>query len=298
MSEAFTVRVPTPEPSGDMTPPVLTASPAAGAGATTADKVTLTSELNADVYYTTDGTPAIDGGLPSDTALHYTAPIAIARQVTIHAVAFDRAGNSATFRGTYQPPPDTTPVPSAITAITGTAGQASVTLSWASGEAGVTGFGVQAYVDGAKVGALRETTARTLTISGLTAGTDYMFTVKAKNSAGYGPESTPYGPLTPTRVTDSVSITSAKWKTGDFRVIGTGSLVGAIVTVRPALASGAIDKTKSLGSAQLIPAVAPATGGTYDVRMRNAAAPPTNPLKIYVESDSGGVAGPFVVSNG
>ena len=47
-----------------------------------------------------------------------------------------------------------------------------------------------------------------------------------------------------------------------------------------------------------VPAAPPATGGTYDIRLRNANAPATNPGKVYVESDSGGVAGPFVVSNG
>jgi hypothetical protein len=95
-------------------------------------------------------------------------------------------------------------------------------------------------------------------------------------------------------VTDRVTIATAKWKSGDFRVTGTASLVG----VRPATSSGAIDRTKSLGTAQVVQAAAPATGGTYDIRLRNANAPATNPGKIYVESDSGGVAGPFVVPNG
>jgi hypothetical protein len=102
----------------------------------------------------------------------------------------------------------------------------------------------------------------------------------------------------PTKVTDRVTITTAKWKVGDFRVTGTGSLVGAIVTVRPATSTGTIDRTRSLGSAQTVAAVAPATGATYDIRLRNANAPATNPGRIFVESDSGGVAGPFVVSNG
>jgi hypothetical protein len=157
---------------------------------------------------------------------------------------------------------------------------------------------VQAYVNGAKVGTAVPTTTKTVTINSLTAGTEYYFTVKAKNAAGYGPESTPYGPLVPTKVTDTVSIGTAKWKSGDFRVTGTGSLVGAIVTVRPATSTGTIDRTKSLGTTQTVPAAPPATGGTYDIRLRNGNAPATNPGKIYVESDSGGVAGPFVVSNG
>jgi len=41
-----------------------------------------------------------------------------------------------------------------------------------------------------------------------------------------------------------------------------------------------------------------ATGGVYDLRFRNGAAPATNPGRIYVISSIGGVAGPFTVANG
>jgi hypothetical protein len=49
---------------------------------------------------------------------------------------------------------------------------------------------------------------------------------------------------------------------------------------------------------QVEPPVAPAINGTYDIRARNAAAPATNPGKIYVVSENGGVAGPFTVAQG
>jgi hypothetical protein len=298
MSAPYTVQAATPSDLGDTIKPTLTATPGDTAAVNITSRITLASEVGADIYYTLDGSPAVAGDLPSDKALLYTAPIEISTARTLHAVAFDRAGNFDTFTANYQPPPDTNPVPSAITNIVGSAGQAAVTLSWASGEAGITGYSVQAYVNGAKVGTAVPTTTKTVTINSLTAGTEYYFTVKAKNAAGYGPESTPYGPLVPTKVTDTVSIGTAKWKSGDFRVTGTGSLVGAIVTVRPATSTGTIDRTKSLGTTQTVPAAPPATGGTYDIRLRNGNAPATNPGKIYVESDSGGVAGPFVVSNG
>ena len=115
--------------------------------------------------------------------------------------------------------------------------------------------------------------------------------MKAKNSAGYGPESTLQGPLTPTRVTDTVTIGTAKWKSGDFRVTGTGSAVGAFVEVHAGTKTG---RSRSRG--QVEPPVAPATNGTYDIRARNGNAPATNPGKIYVTSENGGVAGPFTVS--
>lgn len=92
--------------------------------------------------------------------------------------------------------------------------------------------------------------------------------------------------LTP--ASDVVTITSAKWKPGDLRVIGTTTTVGAIVTVRSA--GGLV-----YGVAAVSAAVAPAVGGVYDFRLR-VNVPPTNPLTVYVDSNRGGTAGPFTVS--
>jgi Chitobiase/beta-hexosaminidase C-terminal domain/Fibronectin type III domain len=297
MSEAFTVQVPTVQGAADRTPPVLTATPGSKTTVNVTSSVTLSSEAGADIYYTINGTAVVKAGLPSDTALHYTGPIAISQAVTLNAVAFDRAGNAGTFTAQYKPPADTSPVPSPITNITGTAGQQSVTLSWASTETGVTGFAVQTFLDGVKSGALIETPNKTLTINNLVAGGNYTFTVQARNAAGLSDPSTPYGPLVPTKITDRVTITSARWKSGDFRVVGTGSQVGAFVTIYGQTA-GKIDHEKKYGTQQVVAAAAPATGGDYDFRLRNGAAPASNPGNIYVESDGGGVAGPFAVSNG
>jgi hypothetical protein len=296
MSRPYTVQAASSTGPGDTTPPVLTANPGSTTEVNVTSNITLSSELNADIYYTIDGTAAVQGGLPSSTAKHYTAAIALSGPVTLHAVAFDRAGNFDQFTADYKPPTDTIPAPAAVSAITGTAGPNSVTLSWAAPETGVLGYGIQAYVNGVKSGALKETTAKTITINSLNAGTEYMFTVKARNSSGYGPESTPYGPLVPTKLTDTVTIGTAKWKSGDFRVTGSGSAVGAFLEVRDATASGPGTTVYSRG--QVEPPVAPATNGTYDIRVRNAAAPAVNPGKIYVVSENGGVAGPFTVTNG
>jgi hypothetical protein len=294
MSRPYTVQAASPTDLGDTTPPTLTATPGSTTEVNVTSSITLASEPGADIYYTIDGTAAVQGDLPSNTAKKYTAPIALSGPVTLHAVAFDRAGNLKTFTADYKPPVDTIPAPAAVSAITGTAGPNSVSLSWAAPEAGVIGYGIQAYVNGVKSGTLKETTAKTITINSLNAGTEYYFTVKARNSTGYGPESTPYGPLVPTKLTDTVTIGTAKWKSGDFRVTGSGSAVGAFLEVRNATATG--PGTTVLARGQVEPPVAPATVGTYDIRVRNAAAPPVNPGKIYVVSENGGVAGPFTVA--
>jgi hypothetical protein len=63
--------------------------------------------------------------------------------------------------------------------------------------------------------------------------------------------------------------------------------------------TGALEPGAQIGtlSATLTAAAAPATGTTYDWRLRNGV-PTTNPGQVFVRSTNGGVAGPFTVANG
>jgi hypothetical protein len=99
-------------------------------------------------------------------------------------------------------------VPGTPTAVTATPGSSSATVSWsapaANGGAQITSYTVTPYANGS---ALTPTTvtgnppASTTTISGLTNGTSYTFTVAASNSAGAGPASAPSNAVVPTNVT-------------------------------------------------------------------------------------------------
>ena len=89
---------------------------------------------------------------------------------------------------------------------------------------------------------------------------------------------------------DQVSIATARWKLGDFRVTGVGSIVGGTVAVHKGSLSGPV-----LGRASMTAAAAPATGGVFDLRLRNAAAGTSNPGTVWIESTVGGTAGPFTV---
>jgi hypothetical protein len=296
MSDAFTVAIPAPTPpppGGDLVVPIVTATPAAVAapGITQATSVTLSSETGASIFFTTDGSPALFGDLPSDSATLYTGPVAITQQTELHWVVFDQAGNFAAGYGLYAPPTALPAPPAAPSFVRSTAGQETLTLNWESTDPSITGYGVQLYdfTTGTVVGALRETAAKTLTINGVTPG-DYSFTVKAKNAGGYGPESTRSAKLTVTRITDQVTITQATWKAGDFRVVGTDSAVGAIVTIRAGSPTGTV-----LGQAAVTAAAPPAVGGDFTLRLRNGAAPAQKPATIYAVSNNGGIAGPFTV---
>jgi hypothetical protein len=88
-----------------------------------------------------------------------------------------------------------------------------------------------------------------------------------------------------TPLPDQVAITRAQWKNNDFRVDGTGGVVGAVITVHRGDLSGPV-----LGTAPVV------VGGTFTLRLRNAQTPQPAVLTITIESTAGGtVAAPFTV---
>jgi hypothetical protein len=141
-----------------------------------------------------------------------------------------------------------------------------------------------------------ETTARTQTVTGLTAGTEYQFSVKAKTAAGgWGAEATKVR-ATPQAATDRLTIGTARYRAGDeFRVGGTGSLIGAQVSVHYAKADGTIGTAVPNATATVVAGDAAGTGD-YSIRLRRGQVPQTNPGRIWVKSSGGGTAGPFTVT--
>jgi hypothetical protein len=270
-----------------------------------ADKVTLSSETGSDIYFTADGSAAVTGDLPSDSAKLYTAAIAITKDLTeVHAVAFDRAGNFDAKFGTYSPAPAVPLDPPA--GLTAVAGEASATLTWGA-VTGATSYQVNVS-PAPPAGQPASTTARTLKVSGLTAGTLYTFTVTASDGTRTSVASNS-ATATPVPVTAKVAFTTGKWKNGDTTIAGTTDTAPNAGTIRfyKATADGKADTTRpyagTLGQV-LTAAVAPATGSTFNARYRTTALTETaNPGKLVaVLSDSSnrvlGASAPFTLVNG
>src|SRR3954451_9063642 len=306
ISEPFkAVAAPAP---GDQVAPKLTMTPAPNPDPTIAvpaDKVTLTSETGSDIYYTTDGSPAVTGDLPSDSAKLYTTAIAITKDLTeIHVVAFDRAGNFDSKIGTYSVPAAVPlDAPSGLSAV---AGEASAKLTWGA-VTGATSYQVNVSPAPA-AGQPASLTARTQTVTGLTPGTEYTFTVNATDGTRTSVASTS-ATATPVPVTAKVAFSTGKWKNGDTTISGTSDTTANAGTIRfyKVAADGVSASTTTFGGTLgqvLTAAVAPATGSTFNARYRTTALTGTaNPGKLVaVLSDSSGkvlgTSAPFSLPNG
>ncbi|MGA8993386.1 MAG: fibronectin type III domain-containing protein [Nocardioidaceae bacterium] len=273
--------------SGDTTAPTLTLTPTLGS--TAVETATVEASLNeaGEIYYTLtpvgdDAEPVTSAGLPSDKAILYTDPITITEAAHLKVAGFDRAGNIDLAEGDVTPAPVTEPVQLATPVIgqDPTMTQTSARLSWG-------------LVDGADQYTVTTTPADSgpmvsrsdgTLVSGLKPGTTYTFEVVAS-----GPNAGDSDPLMLSGVTanatDRVTIGRAQFKTGDFRIEGTGSLPGATITVYPADAVGVAGRV--IATTVVAAPVAPATVGDWGIRLRNAAAG-TNPGSIVAVSSGGG----------
>jgi hypothetical protein len=255
-----------------------------------------------EVYYTLDGSPAATADMPTNNALLFKDPIAItAANTVVNFAAFDAAGNKQEGSATFGPA--TNQAPGAPTGVTAAANPEAITVNWTAptqtGTSAITKYVVTATPPtGTPVVVETGPDLRTAQVTRLTAGTAYKITVAAANVQGVGATASPTpDTLTPTvNTVPRVSIGTARWKAGDFRVTGTtGAPVGTLVQVRRTSATGPVITQGN--------AVAGATAGSqdYSIRARNGAAPATNPGQIWVTVTVNGVtgsAGPFTVANG
>lgn len=123
-------------------------------------------------------------------------------------------------------------VPNAPTGATATAGDAAATVSWTApaydGGAAVTAYRVTSLPGGKTC---TTTGAITCTVSGLSNGTDYTFTVAAGNAVGTGPESSATNAVMPRATPRVVGTLRATMKVRNRTITTTGSVAKGVTKV-------------------------------------------------------------------
>jgi hypothetical protein len=213
--------------SGDAIAPTVSASPAGGSF--TADQtVSLTAnEPNSQIYYTTDRSDPLEADAAGLKSTLYTDPIVIAARdangqfvapVNLRFVAFDPAGNASLAKAeAYSFGATRSPVSPTIASVQ--PGNTSATVQWTApvdpGTSPITGYVATATPmagSGPAVTANTGPNASTVQLSPLVNGTKYAVTVSAVNAVGSGTSSAaaPVTPVAP--ATDTLTVTTAKWK--------------------------------------------------------------------------------------
>ncbi|NKZ42433.1 Ig-like domain-containing protein [Shewanella algae] len=161
--------------------PTLTATASSGLTPVFSSSTTGVCTISASgtLTFVTTGNCSIDADQPGDSS--YNAAPTVTQSFTVNAV-----------------------VPGAPTSVSAVASDASATVSF-SAPASTGGAAISSYTVTSSPGGLTASGAGSpLTVSGLSNGTDYSFTVSASNTAGTGPTSSPSNTVTP-KASQSIS---------------------------------------------------------------------------------------------
>ena len=186
-----------------------------------------------------------------------------------------------------------TAVPGSPTTVSGVAGNAQVTVSWTA-PASTGGSPITGYTVTAAPGGQTCSTTGTLscTVTGLTNGTAYTFTVAATNAVGSGGPSAPSAPVTPVTVPGAPTAVSGVAGNAQVTVswtapasTGGSPITGYTVTASPGGASCSTTGALSCTVSRLVNG----TAYTFAVTATNAAgtgpgaqSPPVTPQATFV----------------
>ncbi len=227
--------------AGDTTPPTLSSPVGTQTGQTTATATVSTNEANGTLYYmvstnTTETAATVKAGSNQAVTATGTQNVSFSGLIAgttyySHFLHRDAAGNDSTVANGPGFTTAAATAPGAPTIGTATAGDSSASVSFtapsSNGGAAITGYTVTASPGGATGAG----TTSPITVSGLTNGTAYTFTVTATNSAGTSSASaasnsvTPAGASYPRMV--SLSATTTESGTGPYTYTGSGGTIGA-----------------------------------------------------------------------
>lgn len=183
----------------------------------------------------TDETNSANGG---QVASGSSSPITVTgltngNTYTFRVTATNRVGTGPASTPSNAVVPAT--VPGAPTGVSAIAGNAQATVSWTA--PATNGSAITSYTVMSSGGqqCLWATGPLTCTVTGLTNGDTYTFTVTAKNGVGTGPASTPSNPVVPKPPVTFTSVSPSRLGQGASKVVvtlaGSGFTTGATVSV-------------------------------------------------------------------
>lgn len=257
--------------------------------------VALSSNTGQIIYTIDNTTPSLTNGLI------YTDSISITKPTTIKAISYSYGGKSSIIAfGNYAPevvlknylPPNDLKV---------TQQTNSLSISWTNiNDPTINLYKINIYSNNNLITFI-ETSQNPLSITNLIPNVDYTFSIFARYDTIWSSESLQTTSIKFPNLSDNLIVTSAKWKSTDFRVTGTSSMPNVILT----LYKSNLDNTISLTTINIQGTNTPITGTSsglpditnnylFDIRVTKNQVPP-NPGKLFIKSSKGGIAGPIII---
>lgn len=253
-----------------------------------------TVELNSNsgqVIYTLDNTiPNLDNGII------YSEPITIIAETKINAIAYSFNGKTSNvISGLYMPsikknnylPPNNLNIKILSN---------SFIVNWDNiNDPLINLYKLNIYSNNILIKSI-ETTLNQLSINNLIPETEYYFTISAKYDITWSAESIKTNLYIFPKIVDNIIVTSAKWKSTDFRITGTSSMINSIVT----LYYSNLDNTISLITINIRNTNAAITANVinvpdinnnyvFDIRVTKNQVP-NNPIKFFIKSSNGAIS--------
>jgi len=248
------------------------------------------------IIYTIDETePTFDNGII------YLNPITISKEMTIKAIGVAYNGKKSQIMTYKYKPLIQEKILLPPNGVTVTSISNGLSVKWKNiNDPLINLFKINVYSNNILIKSI-ETTFNSIIINGLIPDVMYSFTTSAKYENTWSAESEKSIPITFPKLVDNIMITSSKWKSTDFRILGFSSMPNVLITAY----YSNLDNTISNNPIKIVGTNSDISGRTglaaditnnfpFTIRITKNQVP-ANPVKFFIKSSGGGVYGPYIL---